>query len=107
MTEHELVRVRYRGSYPSVSAPEQPSPQALRLAHGQRCTLRVGGAWGTVPRHPRWVGFYSCADGSVYGPPEGDGIDRTDAAWRVHLVHADNSVARRSVRTAYLVGTAG
>lgn len=107
VTKHELVRVRYRGSYPSVSAPEQPSPQEVVLAHDQRCTLRVGGAWGTVPSHPSWVGFYSCDHGSVYGPPDGDGIDRTRAAWRVHLVHADSSVGRRSVRTAYLVGTAG
>lgn len=106
VTSKELVRVRYRGSFPSVTAPEQPSPQALRLAHGQQCTLRVGGAWGTVPSHPNWLGFYSCAHGSLYGPPNGDGINRADASWRVHLVRADNSVGRRSVRTAYLVGTA-
>lgn len=106
VTRKVLVRVRYRGAFPDVTAPEQPSPQALRLNHGQRCTLRVGGAWGTVPSHPSWLGFYSCDHGSVYGPPDGDGIDRDEPAWRVHLVHPDDSVVVHSVRTAYLVGTA-
>ena len=46
VTSKQLVRVRYRGSIADATAPEQPSPQALTLAGGQRCTLRVGGAWG-------------------------------------------------------------
>ena len=48
-------------------------------AGGQQCDVRVGGAWGTLPSHPHWVGFYSCAHGSVYGPASGDGIDRDHA----------------------------
>jgi hypothetical protein len=105
-TSKELVRVRYRGSLPAATAPDQPSPQALTLTGGQRCALRVGGAWGSIPHHRTWLGFYSCAHGSLYGPPNGDGIRRAVAAWRVHLVRADNSVSSHSVRTAYFVGTA-
>jgi hypothetical protein len=106
VTEQKLVRVRYRGTIPSVTAPEQPSPQEMQLGDGQTCTQRVGGAWGTVPGHPRWVGFYSCDDGSVYGPPNGDGINRTDTGWRVRVVDADGDVTHRGVRADVLVGTA-
>jgi hypothetical protein len=106
VTSHRLVRVRYRGSFPHVTAPAHPSPQALRLGRGQACSVRVGGAWGTVPTHPRWLGFYSCARGSVYGPARGDGIDRSHPRWRVHLVRSDDSVVSRTVRLGTLVGTA-
>ena len=105
-TEKRLVRVRYRGTFPAAAAPARPSPQALELTGGESCRIRVGGAWGTVPSHPRWVGFYSCDDGSVYGPPRGDGIRRTDSGWRVRLVDADGAVTRRAVRADVLVGTA-
>ena len=106
VTDKSLVRVRYRGTIPEVAAPATPSPQELELADGERCTLRVGGAWGTVPSHPRWVGFYSCDEGSVYGPPNGDGIQRTDDGWRARVVDTDGDVTRRAVRADVLVGTA-
>jgi hypothetical protein len=102
-----LVRVRYSGRLGRAQAPARPSPQGLDLTGGQTCELRVGGAWGTLPTHPNWVGFYSCRHGSVYGPPSGDGIDRSDQAWSVHVWKGGTKhrVARRSVATAYFVGT--
>lgn len=102
-----LVRIRHSGSYPHLKAPARPSPQALRLLTGQRCTIRIGGAWGTAPHHPGWVGFYSCTNGSVYGPPSGDGIDRSRPFWRVHLLRPDGSMVIRRVAVATFVGTAG
>jgi hypothetical protein len=103
----KLVRVRYDGKIGRAKAPGRPSPQDLDLAHGQRCLLRVGGAWGTLPTHPSWVGFYSCSHGSVYGPPDGDGVDRSTQPWTVRLWKSgtDHRVVRRSVATAYFVGT--
>jgi hypothetical protein len=106
VTSKELVRVRYRGTYPDVTAPEHRTPQGLRLVNGQSCTIRIGGAWGTVPGHPTWVGFFSCTTGDVYGPPDGDGINRRRAVWRVHLVKADGTVVTRRVRRATYVGVA-
>jgi len=101
-----LVRVRYTGTVPQVSAPRHPSPLDLRLPH-QACSLRIGGAWGTLPSHPAWLGFYSCDRGSVYGPPSGDGIDRSHQPWTVHVVKRGTKqrVVVRRVRTAYVVGT--
>jgi len=102
----ELVRIRYRGAYPDVTAPRRPSPQELTLGNGETCTIRIGGAWGTAPSHPRWLGFYSCESGSVYGPPNGDGIDRGHHPWWVHVMRDDRSMVLKTVRTAYVVGTA-
>jgi hypothetical protein len=104
--KEKLVRVRYHGPLGNVTAPVTPSPIDMVLGR-QDCSLRVGGAWGTIPTHPRWVGFYSCTRGSVYGPPSGDGVDRAQQPWTVRLWKSGtkHTVVRRSVTIAYLVGT--
>ncbi|MGI8524244.1 MAG: hypothetical protein ACR2K3_13200 [Nocardioides sp.] len=104
----KLVRVRYTGSFGSGTAPQRPSPLDLDLARGQQCDLRFGGAWSQLPSHPEWVGFYSCDHGSVYGPPSGDGVNRTHPRWSVHVWKSGTKqrVVTRRVRTAYVVGTA-
>ncbi len=105
---HSLVRVNYAGGFGTATAPEQPSPQDLDLAHGQKCGIRVGGAWGQLPSHPHWVGFYSCTKGSVYGSPSGDGVNRSHPRWTVHVWKSGtkDTVITRGVDTAYFVGTA-
>ena len=104
----KLVRVRYTGSFGSPVAPSHATPQDLDLAAGQQCAIRFGGAWGQLPSHPNWVGFDSCANGSVYGPASGDGIDRSAPLWTVHLWKSGTRqrVVTRAVATAYYVGTA-
>jgi hypothetical protein len=104
----KLVRLRYTGAFGSPTAPDHATPQDLDLAGGQQCSLRFGGAWGQLPTHPSWLGFYSCAKGSVYGPPSGDGINRSNPVWTVHLwkSRTRQRVVTRGVRTAYYVGTA-
>ena len=101
-----LVRVRYTGTYPQTAAPARPQPQGLVLGDGEHCRLRVGGAWGSVPGHPHWVGFYSCDGGDVYGSPRGGGIDRSAPVWQVHLVDEDNDLLTRRVRSVTYVATA-
>jgi hypothetical protein len=106
-TRHQLVRIRYSGKVAPVSAPKHPSPQDLRLSGGQKCQIRVGGAWAQLPSHPHWVGFYSCHSGNVYGPAKGDGIRRSGSDWTVQLwlTGTKQDVVTRDVRTAYFVGT--
>jgi hypothetical protein len=103
-----LVRVHYTGHFGTATAPKQPSPQDLDLVNGQKCDIRVGGAWGQLPTHPNWVGFYSCARGSVYGAPSGDGVNRSNPTWTVHVWKSGTKhhVTTRGVDTAYFVGTA-
>jgi hypothetical protein len=106
VAERRLVRMRYSGSYVSQGVLRRRSPQALTLTNGATCTIRVGGAWGQAPGHPTWLGFYSCSNGAVYGPPDGDGIDRSQPVWRVHLLRSDGSVVTRRVARATYVGNA-
>jgi hypothetical protein len=105
----KLVRVRYTGELGAATASDQPSPQDLDLSGGQTCDIRDGGAWGTIPTHPNWLGFYSCTHGSVYGPPNGDGISRATQPWRVRIwkTGTQDTIVHRSVSTAYFVGTRG
>jgi hypothetical protein len=106
--KEKLVRVRYTGSFGAPVAPKHPSPQDLVLTGGQQCDIRFGGAWGQLPSHPSWVGFYSCSTGSVYGPASGDGINRSAPLWTVHLWKGGTKehVVTRSIGKAYYVGTA-
>lgn len=106
--EHQLVRVRYQGRFPRAVAPAQAAPNDLTLGGGRACRIRTGGAWGSPPGHPRWVGYYSCDDGAVYGPARpADGIDRSEPAWTVHVVEGPRArVTVRAVRAAFYVGTA-
>jgi len=103
----ELVRLRFSGRFATPTAPKHPSPQDLVLAHGQACSIRVGGAWGVLPTHPNWLGYYSCRHGSVYGPARGDGVDRSAKQWTVRIWKSGTKhrVVHRSVATAYFVGT--
>jgi hypothetical protein len=105
--KQKLARFRWSGTLGSATAPTHPSPIDLDLAGGQQCSQRVGGAWSTLPTHPSWVGFYSCGKGSVYGPPSGDGVDRSTSPWTVRewVGGTKHKVVRHDVATAYLVGT--
>jgi len=104
--ERVLVRIRLQGAYPTARAPHVPVPQELVLGDGEHCEIRVGGAWGTVPGHPRWLGFYSCDHGALYGPPRSSGIDRSHPRWQVNEVSARGVIHHRVVRKAVDVGTA-
>ena len=104
----KLVRVRYTGAYPAAPAPARPSPQGLQLGDGERCAIRIGGAWGSPPSHPQWVGWYSCTRSSVYGPESRrDGIIRSTTPWKVDtwVNGTEDRIVRRNVTAAYYVGT--
>ncbi len=105
----KLVRIKYTGTFAATPAPAHPAPQALVLDDDNRCQIRDGGAWSSVPRQPTWVGWYYCAhDADVYGPKTGNGIDQTRSTWTVRTVAHGGSatISTHSVTTAYFVGTA-
>jgi len=108
---HKLVRIGYSGTFRAGHALGRPEPEGLVLGNRDYCTVRIGGAWGPVAKHPTWVGYYSCGSGSaVYGPIKlRDGIDRSVDPWRVHVVSGnapDQVIHTRRVAVAYFVGTA-
>jgi hypothetical protein len=107
-----LVRVRYTGAFPAaVKAPPFIAPMDLELTNGNACLVRDGGAWGSPPQHPRWVGYYSCEHGSVYGPDDYRwGITRSTQPWQVHVWRSPEgragSIVVRDVARTWYVGTA-
>lgn len=102
-----LVREKLDGSWGAPKKVSTPAPLNMRLADGDNCQIRIGGAWGQVPQHPSWVGFASCTRADIYGPPNGDGIDHTTKSWTVQLYNETSGSLRTGhVLVAYLVGTA-
>ncbi|ADP80191.1 hypothetical protein FraEuI1c_2152 [Pseudofrankia inefficax] len=92
-----------------VSAPRDPVPLGLRLANGDQCRLRDGGAWGSPPQHPDYVGYYSCAShGIVWAPQESStgGIDRTTKRWTVLVGGETGPLTTVAVTDASFVTTA-
>lgn len=87
-----------------------PSPFALVLSNGWRCTIRGGGAWGPLQGHPNWYGTYGCDNDkyALWGSGQSDGINRSGAVWTVPLSAFDGMGATQtvSIRTAYFVGDA-
>src|SRR3954469_4948617 len=106
----QLVRIRYDGTITHVAARRRPSPQELLLGIGNKCLIRIGGAWASPPAQPTWVGWYFCWGhfGDVYGPRGGDGINRSHSQWTVYTTDPirTRTITTRRVAIAYYVGTA-
>ncbi len=112
-TERKLVDFPDTGAFHRVAAPRSPAiaPLVIILGDGDKCTIRDGGAWGTLQSHPTWVGEYACAtDGVVWAAPSAthNGVDESTPTWTVRTAPASGSgaVQTRQVRAAYFVGTA-
>jgi hypothetical protein len=107
-----LYLIRRSGKF-ARTGPESKkdrAPLLLILRDGTRCSIRDGGAWGTIKSHPNWVGTYSCDHhGDVWSPAHAhhDGVNESHAAWTVHTASASGNghVTVRAVRKAYFVGT--
>jgi hypothetical protein len=108
-----LAKLRLTGGFaPTKRAPKkQRAPLSLVLTDGTVCSIRDGGAWGTLQSHPKWYGTYSCSHhGVVWSPPNADhsGIDESQASWRVRTAPASGKgkkIVTRHVKRAYFVAT--
>ncbi|MBL7493682.1 hypothetical protein I6A60_34890 [Frankia sp. AgB1.9] len=92
-----------------VSAPKDPVPLGLRLANGDHCRLRDGGAWGSPRQHPDYVGYYSCGSHGIVWAPQGSstgGIDRTTRRWTVLVGDETSPLTTVAVTDASFVTTA-
>jgi hypothetical protein len=87
------------------------TPLMLVLGNGRTCSIRDGGAWGSLKQHPQWYGTFSC-DGSaaVWSPASAphSGVNESRSTWTVHVgsISGNGPVTIRTVRKAYFVGTA-
>lgn len=108
-----LYSIKLMGSFaktPVVKAKWQ-APLVFVLDDGTTCSIRDGGAWGSLKSHPKWAGSYSCAKhGVVWSPPHANhaGINESGATWTVHTGSGggNGKLTVRGITTAYFVGTA-
>ncbi len=108
---HKLAKIPYSGGFAHASPPHANSaPLAITLGDGDKCSIRDGGAWGTLKKHPQWNGEYSCVnDGVVWAPPSSThyGVNESHPQWTVHTAAASGKgpIVVRNVSRAYFVGT--
>jgi hypothetical protein len=110
---HRLARIPRQGKFAHAARPshKNSAPLLIVLGDGAKCSIRDGGAWGTLHAHPNWVGAYSCTrDGDVWAPPKShhNGVNESKPVWTVHTAASSGKgpVTVRTVRRAYFVGTA-
>ena len=108
---HKLAKIPYTGPFAHTAAPHtNGAPLAITLGDGDKCSIRDGGAWGTLQGAPE-------LDRRVLvrqrrrrlGAAELDhyGVNESHAQWTVHTAAAsgEGPVAVRNVSRAYFVGT--
>jgi hypothetical protein len=106
-----LVRIPRVGKFAGTApAPaDQRAPLLMKLADGDICSIRDGGAWGTLPGHPNLFGTYSCRqDGAVWAASSAAhmGVNEANAAWTVRTAKfGSNTLVTRHVVKAWFVGT--
>ena len=99
----KLAKIPYTGAFAHATPSSKNSaPLAIILGDGDKCSIRDGGAWGTLKSHPQWNGEYSCVkDGVVWAPPSSThyGVNESHPQWTVHTAPASGkgSVVVRKV----------
>jgi hypothetical protein len=108
---HHVVGIPRSGPFaPTPPAPlRERAPLVMRLADGDICSIRDGGAWGSLPGHPSLFGTYSCRhDGAVWASSTSRhmGVDETHPSWTVHTAQfGHHTLVVRHVVKAWFVGT--
>lgn len=107
----QIVRIPRVGAFaPTDRAPAaQRAPLMIRLGDGDRCSIRDGGAWGSLPGHPDLFGTYSCAhDGAVWATSTAahHGVNESNPTWTVRTAQfGSHTLVTRHVVKAWFVGT--
>jgi hypothetical protein len=109
-TAKKLVKLPRTGKFASTARAHkaQRAPLLIVLGDGTRCSIRDGGAWGTLQSHPNWAGSYSCDHhGVVWTPPNAkhNGVNESTASWTVRTAPASGQgqLVTRRVKRAYFV----
>lgn len=107
----EVVRIPRLGSFaPTGVAPRRDrAPLTIKLGDGDICSIRDGGAWGSLPGHPDLFGTYSCVhDGAVWAGINAwhRGVNESNPVWTVRTAHiGTHTLVTRRVVKAWFVGT--
>lgn len=111
--KHVLALIKLSGPFANTApvSAHQLSPFFLVLSDGAVCSIRDGGAWGTLKSHPNYRGSYSCTkNGDVWSKPRAahSGVNETSTLWTVRTARAKGTgpLVTRHVAKAYFVETA-
>jgi hypothetical protein len=108
----DLYSIRLSGRFRHAAMANRKSraPLLLVLSDGTLCSIRDGGAWGSLKSRPRWYGSYSCSrHGVVWSPPHAAhwGVVESHRSWTVRTAPFNGRrLVTRHVRRAFFVGTA-
>jgi hypothetical protein len=109
-TNH-VVRIPRTGAFASTAlAPaSQRAPLAVKLFDGDFCSIRSGGAAGSLPGHPNLFITYFCVHaGAVWATMSAvhEGVNETHPGWTVQTAHpGDHNLVTRHIVKAWFVGT--
>lgn len=111
--KQRLTAAKLTGKFGATKAisKRELSPFVIVLTDGTYCSIRDGGAWGSLKSHPTYYGSYSCSKhGVVWSPSNAAhyGVDESAASWTVRTGNAGGggSLTTRHVAKAYFVATA-
>lgn len=115
-TKPKLIKFGYAGKFAKSAPPKkhQTAPLRIQLANGEICSIRDGGAWGQLRKHPNWFATYGCAGShgsdAIWAGQHARhlGIDESSSSWTVKVASqtGNEKVHVRHVVKAYFVGTA-
>jgi len=107
----KVYRIPRTGVFAPTAAPPvaDRAPLLMVLMDGDRCSIRDGGAGGSLTNHPNLYQTYYCInDGQVWASATSHhfGVNEANASWTVKTAPAGNHpLTTRHVKKAYFVGT--
>ncbi|HKC29855.1 MAG TPA: hypothetical protein VKB75_17705 [Jatrophihabitans sp.] len=110
-TDH-LVRIPRIGAFaPTPVAPAaQRAPLVMKLLDGDFCSIRSGGAGGSLLGHPNlFITYYCVHAGAVWAAmtPRHEGVNESRPSWTVQTARpGQHTLVTRHVVKAWFVGTA-
>jgi hypothetical protein len=108
----DVYRIPRTGAFhPTTLAPTQfRAPLAMKLTNGDLCTIRSGGAAGSLTGHPNLFTTYFCVhSGEIWASTSARhlGVNEAHPLWTVQTAPAGNhALVTRHVLRAWFVGNA-
>lgn len=107
----DVYRIPRTGAFaPTAVAPvAYRAPLLMKLADGDFCAIRDGGAWGSLDGHPNLFGTYACIKAGIVwatSTARHFGINESHPLWTVQTAPAGHhALVLRHIVKAWFVGT--
>jgi hypothetical protein len=107
----DVYRIPRTGAFAATAVPPVKfrAPLLVKLADGDFCAIRDGGAWGSLTGHPELTGTYACIHAGIVwasSTARHFGVDESHPLWTVRTAPAGNhALVTRHIVKAWFVGT--